>query len=59
MQNSEKCSHQACGCKAAPGSKYCSQACEDAGAARATSCPCGHSGCVATAGAGGMSMSGR
>ena len=41
----KKCSHETCNCLAAPGSKYCSDFCEDSEGLTTLTCDCGHPGC--------------
>jgi hypothetical protein len=44
-----KCAHQICRCQAAPGEKYCGQACKDAGSAEVEiACQCDHAPCPLT-----------
>lgn len=40
-----KCAHPSCTCMAREDSRYCSQACEDAGSMTEIACQCGHPGC--------------
>ena len=50
MENSTKCAHLACDCRARRASSYCSSACETAAADAATDCACGHKACASSLG---------
>ena len=41
----KKCAHETCSCMAAPGSKYCSNFCEDSKGFMTLTCDCGHAAC--------------
>lgn len=41
----KKCAHPACICMVDEETKYCSEACHDAGSLMEISCNCGHTGC--------------
>jgi hypothetical protein len=41
----KKCAHPSCECDAKPGSKYCSEYCQKAGAMTELHCNCQHPAC--------------
>ncbi len=47
MKSSTERAHEACDCRAAPASRYCSAACEAAAEQASVSCACGHTACHA------------
>ena len=48
MDQSKKCDHPSCQCKAKPGSNYCSTFCEGEAKTADIVCSCGHPGCKST-----------
>jgi hypothetical protein len=47
MKSPNDCAHEGCGCRAEGASRYCSTACETAGAKASGGCGCKHDGCDA------------
>ena len=48
-QEKTKCAHIPCLCEVAPGQKYCSEACRDAGSEDVeVACQCDHASCPLT-----------
>jgi hypothetical protein len=45
MAEEKKCAHDSCCCPPAPGSKYCSNFCEDSRKLTTLTCDCGHECC--------------
>jgi hypothetical protein len=46
MDQKHKCAHEPCNCDVAPGEKFCSDFCKDAGSEEVEiACDCGHAPC--------------